>query len=491
MKTLKFNSALMGEYKALKEKHPEALILLRVNDFYEAFEEDAITISKILGIILAKRDDKTAVTGFPAHSLDTYLPKLVRSGHRVAICDNLKEQIPLSKDTLNRIQAGIKKFNIGETDPLITMVKEDNPDEYMTSEWETIATSRMKEINRLRALISAGKGHNATFIEEIGTEQTGGGVMVDFVNFKTLPYVIGITDDSVVVYRNRASFCGDEADVIGSIALEESREEYYSNLKKAEYLDKVMLDMEKLLSSFERLNRTWQKDNDFDLNLNEYLEPSYPFKRSFDDETIAVHVWMEEGFKLLVRKKKELLPNLADRNNLGEPEIKYKTVRVDVVEKTTLSVLVEIPASLEPEDFRDQISARAINWDSFEKDGDREMDNTVTEESNSKDVIYPLDRFFERYFPTVEEPSAPYFTKAEAEGKWIMAFDTIMQGWSCTTDGEDKPYLYNSKEEVEADDMFNPDEDFAILATEYLEGRKLIFGGKGARTEGVSIVKAE
>ena len=84
----------MGQYNAIKTKHPGALLLFRVGDFYETFGEDAIKTSRILGIVLTARnngDSKIELAGFPHHSLDTYLPKLVRAGERVAICDQLED----------------------------------------------------------------------------------------------------------------------------------------------------------------------------------------------------------------------------------------------------------------------------------------------------------------------------------------------------------------------------------------------------------------
>ena len=85
---------LMGQYNGIKAKHPGALLLFRVGDFYETFGEDAIKASKVLGIVLTARnngDSKIELAGFPYHSLDTYLPKLVRAGERVAICDQLED----------------------------------------------------------------------------------------------------------------------------------------------------------------------------------------------------------------------------------------------------------------------------------------------------------------------------------------------------------------------------------------------------------------
>lgn len=86
---------LMKQYNAIKAKHPGALLLFRVGDFYETFGEDAITASKVLDIVLTKRANGAAshieLAGFPHHSLDNYLPKLVRAGYRVAICDQLED----------------------------------------------------------------------------------------------------------------------------------------------------------------------------------------------------------------------------------------------------------------------------------------------------------------------------------------------------------------------------------------------------------------
>jgi DNA mismatch repair protein MutS len=86
---------LMKQYNAIKSKYPDALLLFRVGDFYETFGEDAKKTAKILDIVLTKRANGSAsyidLAGFPYHALDTYLPKLVRAGHRVAICDQLED----------------------------------------------------------------------------------------------------------------------------------------------------------------------------------------------------------------------------------------------------------------------------------------------------------------------------------------------------------------------------------------------------------------
>jgi DNA mismatch repair protein MutS len=86
---------LMAQYNSIKSKYPDALLLFRVGDFYETFGEDAVKTSAVLGIVLTKRANGAAASvdlaGFPYHALDIYLPKLVRAGYRVAICDQLED----------------------------------------------------------------------------------------------------------------------------------------------------------------------------------------------------------------------------------------------------------------------------------------------------------------------------------------------------------------------------------------------------------------
>lgn len=79
----------------MKKKHPDAILMFRVGDFYEIFGKDAVQASEVLGITLTRRqsgvDSRIELAGFPHHALDTYLPKLVRAGHRVAICEQLED----------------------------------------------------------------------------------------------------------------------------------------------------------------------------------------------------------------------------------------------------------------------------------------------------------------------------------------------------------------------------------------------------------------
>jgi DNA mismatch repair protein MutS len=94
MSKKKKQTPLMRQYFEIKEKHPGTILLFRVGDFYETFADDAVLISKELGITLTKRNnggDQTPLAGFPYHALDTYLPKLVKRGFRVAICEQTED----------------------------------------------------------------------------------------------------------------------------------------------------------------------------------------------------------------------------------------------------------------------------------------------------------------------------------------------------------------------------------------------------------------
>lgn len=93
----KKESPMMRQFRYLKSKHPDALLLFRCGDFYETYEADAKECAKVLGITLTKCMDGTAMAGFPHHALDTYLPRLIRAGKRVAICDQLDPPTPRVK----------------------------------------------------------------------------------------------------------------------------------------------------------------------------------------------------------------------------------------------------------------------------------------------------------------------------------------------------------------------------------------------------------
>ena len=89
---------MIETFKMLKEKHSDVLILFRVGDFYESYFEDAKKVSEVLGVTLTENEkDDIFITSFPTQSLDTYLPKLIRAGLRVAICDDISEPIKIGK----------------------------------------------------------------------------------------------------------------------------------------------------------------------------------------------------------------------------------------------------------------------------------------------------------------------------------------------------------------------------------------------------------
>lgn len=89
---------MIETFKMLKEKHSDALILFRIGDFYESYCEDAKKASEVLGVTLTKnKKEEIFMAGFPTHALDTYLPKLIRAGLRVAICDDISEPVKLKK----------------------------------------------------------------------------------------------------------------------------------------------------------------------------------------------------------------------------------------------------------------------------------------------------------------------------------------------------------------------------------------------------------
>ena len=103
------DTPLMIQYLSIKSQHPDALLLFRVGDFYEMFGEDAIEASKLLGIILTSRSNgssKKELAGFPYHSLNTYLPKLVKAGKRVAICEQLEDP----KETKKIVKRGVTEL---------------------------------------------------------------------------------------------------------------------------------------------------------------------------------------------------------------------------------------------------------------------------------------------------------------------------------------------------------------------------------------------
>src|SRR6201996_4158007 len=116
------DTPLMQQHRAIKQRYPDAILLFRVGDFYETFGEDAIVASKILGITLTKRNNGAAssseLAGFPYHSLDTYLHKLVKAGYRVAICDQLEDP-KLTKGIVKRGVTELVTPGVATSDKLL------------------------------------------------------------------------------------------------------------------------------------------------------------------------------------------------------------------------------------------------------------------------------------------------------------------------------------------------------------------------------------
>ena len=119
---------LMKQYFEVKGKHPDALLLFRVGDFYETFGDDAVIASKVLGIVLTKRANGSAqhveLAGFPHHSIETYLPKLVRAGYKVAVCDQLEDP-KLTKKIVKRGVTELVTPGIAYSEQLLSQ-KENN-----------------------------------------------------------------------------------------------------------------------------------------------------------------------------------------------------------------------------------------------------------------------------------------------------------------------------------------------------------------------------
>ena len=114
---------MMRQYNTIKQQHPDAILLFRVGDFYETFAEDAVKTSEVLGIILTQRGG-VELAGFPHHSIDSYLPKLVRAGLRVAICDQLEDP----KSTTKLVKRGVTELvtpGVSTNDNVLS-VKENN-----------------------------------------------------------------------------------------------------------------------------------------------------------------------------------------------------------------------------------------------------------------------------------------------------------------------------------------------------------------------------
>ena len=137
------NEPLLKQYQEMKKKHPDAILLFRVGDFYEIFGKDAIEASEILGITLTRRmnglDNRIELAGFPHHALDTYLPKLVRAGKRVAICEQLEDP-KLKRTTQQKVVETVTPNQPPKPEPRLESKPEPKPVETPKVETKEIET---------------------------------------------------------------------------------------------------------------------------------------------------------------------------------------------------------------------------------------------------------------------------------------------------------------------------------------------------------------
>ena len=174
----KKETPLMTQYNTIKAKYPDALLLFRVGDFYETFGTDAIRASQILGIVLTKRgngEGHIELAGFPHHSIDTYLPKLVRAGLRVAICDQLEDP---------KTVKGIVKRGVTE---LVTPGVTFN---------EQVLTS--KKNNFLLAIHKEKEKYGLALVD-VST----GELLTSEGNLEQLLHIVGTFDPSEIIYQRR------------------------------------------------------------------------------------------------------------------------------------------------------------------------------------------------------------------------------------------------------------------------------------------------
>lgn len=149
---------MIETFKMIKEKHSDALILFRIGDFYESYCEDAQKASEVLGVTLTKnKKEDFVIAGFPAQALDTYLPKLIRAGLRVAICDDISEPVKLKKrgsnETTQELQVEDADAEEIKDDEQPTETKsariiytDKEAEEYTPKNGKTFALTEMQEI---------------------------------------------------------------------------------------------------------------------------------------------------------------------------------------------------------------------------------------------------------------------------------------------------------------------------------------------------------
>lgn len=165
---------IMEQYKELKEKHPGAVILFRIGDFYEAYDEDAAKIGEILGVTVTRKfsgkekgSDGHALklAGFPHHALDTYLPKLIKAGERVAICDKLEDPNKVTEE-----YPSDEKETKPETDE--TKEQEWTPEQIKTllTQHDQQMEKMADECDKIKAELTEEKNRNLNIVSSIISE---------------------------------------------------------------------------------------------------------------------------------------------------------------------------------------------------------------------------------------------------------------------------------------------------------------------------------
>ena len=144
-------SAVLQQFRELKTKHPDALLLFRCGDFYETYEQDAREAADILGIVLTKNSKSgIAMAGFPFHALDTYLPKLIRAGKRVAICDQIEKPKKTEDERQNLMPLLYKWLELKKEHPEDITLLQDN-EEYITFGQQAEDTADILKLKMIKA----------------------------------------------------------------------------------------------------------------------------------------------------------------------------------------------------------------------------------------------------------------------------------------------------------------------------------------------------
>lgn len=201
-KTAQKNESLFKQYQEMKKIHPDAILLFRVGDFYEIFGKDAVEASSILGITLTRRmsgpDNYIELAGFPHHALDTYLPKLVRAGKRVAICEQLEDP----KQKKNSKQKVVKTVAPNETQ-------------------KSTQTSELKEENKHQQEVESGSDHEV-LMQDLPEEPSYYSLLMPYYGERNMQELQSLLDNN-------------DYDGLDKMMLE-VKENYYDGINQADVL---------------------------------------------------------------------------------------------------------------------------------------------------------------------------------------------------------------------------------------------------------------